>query len=146
MNALASIEALPAAPKGDFYTGAPALSSFQSVPSGCDVTPMGGMVAIFDVRWSEIQEGGYYVVESQHPVGGMSWETCDQINRSKAPADPRVRLKTARRVVRATRRETTSGAWWFVQEGGFQDGPIADWAVGYNVVGEVVGIYRPDAG
>ncbi len=142
MNALALTHPTPANCEDEFGAGAPSLSVFDHVPKGHDVVPLGGLVAIFDSQWREIEEGRYYVVESQAPVSGMGWEAYDQFNEGHAPGEPRVRIKTSRYVIRAVRRPTTGNAWWFVLESGFHDGPIADWAVGHNVVGEVVGIYR----
>lgn len=73
----------------------------------------------------------------------MTWETYDWMNARHGPGEPRVMIKTSRRVVKATRREDTGDAWWFRHESGFSDGPYADWTAGRDFVGEVIGIYRP---
>ena len=143
MNALAVANSTPITVADEFEAGAATLRSFDRVPPPFDVVPLGGMVAVFDPRWSNIVEGRFYVIESQRPVGGMSWETYDQFNRAHGPGEPRVRIATTRRVIRAVRKERTGDDWWFIQENGFADGPIMDWAAGHNIVGEVVGIYRP---
>lgn len=141
MNALAIPCGAPAPTQNDFATGAAKLRSFDRVPPPFDVVPLGGVVAVYDPRWFDIVEGRYYVVESQNPPGGMGWQAYD--DHVRRYDGPRTLLKTTRRVIRAIRREQTGDAWWFVHERGSADGPIKDWAAGHNVVGEVVGIYRP---
>lgn len=128
----------------EFRDNAPPLRSFGRVPPSFGTVPLSGMVAIYDPRWFEIAEGRFYVVESQHPPGGMGWQTYDEhTRRYDRDGGHRTLLKTERRVIRAMRRPATGTAWWFIQESGFADGPIHDWAVGHNVIGEVVGMYRP---
>ncbi|XAP76978.1 hypothetical protein ABC955_10280 [Citromicrobium bathyomarinum] len=144
MSALAIADRAIASPEDEFAPGAYSLRSFDHVPESFDVVPLRGMVALADPRWYEIAEGRYYVIETQHPPGGMGWETFDDcVRRRGSDGGPRPLLKTSRRVVRAVRRTATGDAWWFIHESGFADGPIKAWAVGHNVVGEVVGIYRP---
>lgn len=145
MNALAHPQYALAGQTDEFSADAPTLEAFDRVPAGCDVVPLCGMVAIFHPSWHEVREGSYYVTESQLPAGGMGWETYDQFNAKVGAGEPRVRIKTARSVVRATRRPQADDAWWFVMESGFRDGPVANWAAGYNIIGEVIGIYRPRA-
>ena len=128
----------------EFSSGTHSLRTFEHVPEGFDVVPVGGMVAVSDPRWYEIAEGSFYAIETQHPQGGMGWETYDDcVRRRGGDGGPRPLLKTSRRVVRAVRRAATGDAWWFTHESGFADGPIKAWAGGHNVVGEIVGIYRP---
>ncbi len=141
MNAIALAESALAKTDDEFEAGAAKLRSFDRVPPPFDVVPLNGMVAVFDPRWYDIVEGRFYVVESQHPPGGMSWSTYD--DHVRRYEGPRTLLKTKRRVIRATRRKNTGSAWWFVHENGAGDGPLKDWAAGHNVVGEVVGIFRP---
>ncbi|MBH1944429.1 hypothetical protein I5L01_09305 [Erythrobacter sp. YJ-T3-07] len=144
MSALAVATSKLAMPNGEFSSGTHALRIFDRVPSGHDVVPLCGMVAVSHPKWLEMVEGGFYVVETQHPPGGMVWQTYDEhVQRYDMDGGPRTLLKTSRRVIRAVRREATGDAWWFIHESGFADGPIKAWAVGHNVVGEVVGIYRP---
>lgn len=139
MNAIALAASAPDTTECEFEAGAATLRSFDSIPPPFDVVPLGGMVAVYDPRWFDIVEGRFYVVESQHPPGGMGWETYD--DHVRRYEGPRTLLKTTRRVIRAARREHTGDAWWFIHERGSADGPIKDWAAGHNIVGEVVGIY-----
>lgn len=124
-----------------------ALHFFSEVPKrGHYVVALCGMVAVYESDWREVVEGGLYVVERQHPPGGMSWETYDRFNRQHGPGEPRCRIITSREVIQARRLEAQPDAWWFVLPGGSYDGPLADWALGYSIVGKVVGIYRPAFG
>ena len=119
------------------------LRLFNSIPEDHDVVPLKGRVMVFDpnaLHREEIVDGGLYVVENQHPVGGMSWETYDRFNQT---SEPRVRIKTSRRVVRTVRRENVPNQWWQVLPSGYHDGPFPDWSVTLNMVGKVVGIYIP---
>lgn len=144
MSALALAQPVAATTGDGFHSDALKLESFARIPPGFDVVPLSGMAAVFNPKWSDIIEGRYYVVESQQPTGGMSWHLYDEhVLRCDRDGSPRTLLKTTRRVVQAIRRENTGTAWWFVHESGFSDGPIKDWAVGHNIVGEVVGIYQP---
>lgn len=120
------------------------LRSYSAIPNDLEVVSLAGMVAVYSSCWSEITEGNYYVTESQRPPGGMTWQAYDEhVRRYETEGWPRTHLETKRRVIRATRRKHTGNAWWFIHERGSADGPIKDWAVGHNIVGEVVGIYRP---
>ena len=141
MNALARL----AGPVANSFTADPlTLRIFGEVPDSCDVVPLRGLVAVYDTDWRFVRDGGLYVVERQTPVGGMSWETYDRFNREHGPREPRCRIKTSREVVQVRRRPGDSDpSWWLVLPSGFHDGPIADWALGHNFVGEVLGLYRP---
>lgn len=124
------------------------LRVFTSIPEHHhDVTALLGLVVVYDTDTlcrEDIQEGALYVVEDHRPVGGMSWEIYDRLNREHGPREPRVRIKTSRRVIRAVRCEHDPGLWWQVLPSGHRDGPIYDWAMAHNFVGKVVGIYRPN--
>lgn len=125
------------------------LRLFTSIPKyHHDVAALLGLVVVYetDTLYREgVIEGALYVVENQHPVGGMSWETYDEFNRRHGPREPRVRIKTSRRVIRAARRGNGPDNWFQVQPSGYPDGPYYDWAVCQNMVGKVVGIYSPSA-
>lgn len=123
------------------------LRVFSSIPENHhDVVPLLGMVAVYEtdtLRRDGVIDGALYVVEDQRPVGGMSWETSDRLNRELGPGQPRSRIKTRRRVVRAVKCPGDPSSWFHVQPGGYPDGPIVDWAVAHNFVGRVVGVYEP---
>lgn len=141
MNAIALPHA--AAAEDEFSQSVQSLSLLDRVPPGCDVVPLAGMVAVYDTKSHDLREGRYYVIERQRPASGMSWATYDRFNHEHGPGEPRTQLDTSREVVRAVRRPQTGDAWWFVLESGFANGPIKAWAAGHDLVGEVVGIYRP---
>jgi hypothetical protein len=124
------------------------LCVFSTVPQHHhDVTTLLGMVLVYETDTlclEGIKEGAYYVVEDQHPVSGMSWELYDRCNREHRPREPRVRIKTSRRIVRAVRRTQEPDLWWLALPSGFHDGPYEDWVVAGNMVGKVVGVYQPN--
>lgn len=124
-----------------------ALRVFSTVPEDHhDVAICLGMVLVYEtdtLTRDGIEDGALYVVEDQRPPSGMSWEIYDRLNRSFWPDQPRVRLKTTRRVVRAVKRIGDPEQWWQVQSSGYRDGPFAGIYVAQNMVGKVVGIYRP---
>ena len=124
------------------------LRVFSSVPEfHHDVAALLGLVFIYETDGlcrKGIEDGALYVVEDQRPVGGVSWETYDQFNRGHGPREPRVRITTSRRVVRAIRRQDHPDHWWQVLPSGFHDGPFPDWSMTHNMVGKIVGLYRPE--
>lgn len=124
------------------------LQVFTSIPEHRhDVVSLLGLVMVYEtdaLDYEAIQEGAFYVVEDQHPVGGMNWETHDRLNREHGPSAPRSRIRTSRRVIRAVRCHHDPSLWWQVLPSGHCDGPIPDWSMAHNFVGKVVGIYRPD--
>lgn len=137
-----------AAPETEaFAENAQDLAAYNFVPCGCDVVPLGGLVAIFDrdtLRREEITEGAYYVRERQRPRASMPWsnwlalETQDATPRS-GPASP---LQIEREVVRAIRWRC--GDQWALQSAeGYTDGPFYDWAFGHDFIGKVIGLYQP---
>ncbi|WP_126174355.1 hypothetical protein [Altericroceibacterium xinjiangense] len=146
-TALASAASLPVliAAKEDFsFNG---MRIFTSIPDyHYDVAALRGMVIVYDrecLSRDPIKEGNFYVVESQYPVGGMSWEMWLELERGDrtSRAQPSSPLRTRREVVEAVRRD---GRWWHRLPSGFHDGPFQEWAVAHQMVGKVVGLYRPD--
>lgn len=59
MNALAHPQTAIVPVGAGFEGDSPELATFDHVPRGCDVVPLGGMVAIFDRRWQDIGEGRF---------------------------------------------------------------------------------------
>jgi len=112
-----------------------------------DVTALLGLVLVYETDTlcrDGLEEGALYVVESQHPVAGMSWETYDRFNLKRDPREGRVRLETKRRVVRLIRPERDPKHWYHVLPSGWHDGPFIDeWRAAQDFVGKVVGIYVP---
>lgn len=125
------------------------LRVFHSIPDNShDVVSLLGMVVVYEtdtLARDGLIDGALYVIEDQRPVGGMNWETCDRLNRERGPGQPRYRIKTRRRVIRAVKHPNDPCAWFHLQPGGYPDGPIYDWAVADNFVGRVVGIYKTEA-
>lgn len=122
------------------------LRVFRSIPNDHDVVALRGAVAVFDtsaLHYEEVEEDSFYVVENQRPVGGMSWETYDQLNAERGARQARARIQTERRVVRARRCDHDPSLWWQIQSSGYRDGPFTDWTVSHSMIGKVVGIYRP---
>lgn len=124
------------------------LRVFTSIPEHHhDVTTLLGLVIVYetDALCREgVKEGGLYVVESQQPVGGMTWDIYDRLNRERGPREPRARIKTSRRVIRAVRCDHDPELSWQILPSGYRDGPFHDWAMAHDFVGKVVGIYRPN--
>jgi hypothetical protein len=123
------------------------LRVFTSIPlHHHDVVALSGFVVVYEtdsLGREGVNEGSLYVVEDQRPVGGMSWELYDRLNREYGPRDPRVRVSTSRRVIRAVKRDSDASHWWHVHPSGFHDGPFPDWAAAHTMVGKVVSVYRP---
>lgn len=142
----APIANLPAEAPADF--GLLDLRIFDSIPRhNHDVVVLRGIVAVYatDVIGREgILENAYYVRESQHPYSGMSWDQWLrlEVEDRRPRSQPRGALRTRRQVVRAIRWPRT-GDWALRLESGTVDGPYHDWAFGADLIGKVVGIYRP---
>lgn len=127
------------------------LRIFTSVPAGHDVTPLAGMVAVYDtdaLYRAEIVEGALYVVERQYPVSGMNFglwlrrELEDNSPRSQ-PVSP---LRTSREVVQMVRGPKDTSHWYRRLPSGFHDGPFPEWSAGQGMVGKVVGLFQPSHG
>ena len=126
------------------------LRVFESIPPlDHDVVVLGGIVAVFDTQLPHIEgivEGAYYVRESQHPVANMSWEQWLRLERddpdSHRRAQPRSPLKVTREVVQAIRWPHADN-WALRLASGGVDGPYHEWAFGTDLIGKVVGIFRP---
>jgi len=128
------------------------LRVFTSIPRyHHDVVVLRGMVVVFETdgrcREGFIQEGSFYVRESQYPVANMSWDSwldmeCERRAKYKG-LQPRSPLSIRREVVRAV-RWPRSDNWALRLSSGFTDGPYHDWAFGCDLIGKVVGIYHPD--
>jgi hypothetical protein len=127
----------------------PELRVFTSVPEHHHgIVALRGAVVVYEtdaLSREGVLDGAYYVVENQHPPAGMrmdrwlegEWEGSDR------RAQPRSPLNVSRRVVQLVRCAERPGHWWQLQTSGFSDGPYPDWSVCFNLVGKVVGIYRP---
>jgi len=118
-----------------------------------------GEVAVFDEQWTAngrsypepiFDEGGIYVTEYQRPGGGMSWEMWND-NATKYGA--RARLDIRRSMVRVARsRWRGCEDKWMIHplartsRGAFlcSDGPYDEFLLACQVIGKVVGIYRPN--
>jgi hypothetical protein len=137
----------PAAPEAASFDIA-CLQIFSEIPAfHHDVVALSGMVAVYDYEClgrEGIEEGGFYVRESQHTPAAMSWDrwlTAELQDRTPR-CQPRSPLKVRREVVRAFRCPQT-GNWALQLASGFIDGPYHDWSFGTDLIGKVVGIYLP---
>jgi hypothetical protein len=148
MNALALIESAAPALLPEFQPHR--LPVFASIPAyHHDVAVLHGMVVVYDtdtLAKEGVQEGSFYVKETQYPVAGMRWESwlrleCEDQHRDRR-AQPRSPLKTRREVVQAVRLR---GSWFLRLASGFNDGPVEEWSLGHDFVGKVVGVYDPSA-
>ena len=127
----------------------PRMQIFTHVPEHRDsgIVVLEGMVFVFDrhlVRVEGFLEGSFYVREHQRPVAGMSWETHDRLNREHG-RQMRSRIDVDREVVQAIRWPSAK-EWALRLASGFVDGPYYDWGFGHDLIGKVVGIYRPETG
>lgn len=119
---------------------------FTSIPEHHhDVVALGGIVAVYETDTlcrEPIRDGAFYVVESQYPVGGMSWQSWLDLETAHGSprAQPHTPLKTRRRVIKAVWRKDR---WWHALPSGFHDGPFDEWAVAFSFVGKVAGVYQP---
>jgi len=128
---------------------------FDSVPDHRDfgIVALKGLVAIYDttsIYREGIIEGSFYVRENQRPAGHRPWQDWlrDEISHPERNVGPHSPLTTSREVVRAVRwprSDKDSDNWAFRLASGFTDGPYYDWWFGRDVIGKVVGIYRPQA-
>lgn len=124
------------------------LRIFTSIPKyHHDVVAMHGLVVVYDtgcIGREGIQIGKLYVREHQRPYAMRNWEEWlkhewDERERRCGPA---VRLRTNREVVQAIHWPREDGLSLRMASGGV-DGPYHDWAFGTDLIGKVVGIYRP---
>lgn len=140
---------VPAPAAGRFTL--PGLQIFDRVPEHCGVAALQGAVVVYDpdiLHREEVQEGAFYVRESQRPAALMQWETWLRLEVQEqfcSPgSQPRSPLRTAREVIQLVRRPVGEpDRWWHRLASGFLDGPYYDWAFALNLVGKVVGIYLP---
>ena len=122
------------------------LRVFDAIPPHRhDIVTLAGAVIVYETDClcrEPIEDGGIYVIESQHPVAGMSYQAwLDREAANPAPrAQPDSPLKTRREVVQVVQKK---GHWWQVQPSGFHDGPFSEWTIAHNMVGKVAGIYQP---
>lgn len=128
------------------------LRIFTSIPDHRDIgiVALHGMVVIYDekpIQLEGIVDGSFYVRESQHPAAAMDWERwllaewkCEYRARNGQPSSL---LKTRREVVKAMRWPYADN-WSVRLSSGHIDGPYHGWAFGRDLVGKVVGLYRPD--
>lgn len=137
----------PISPSCDFdFDG---LAIFRHIPDNDDfgIAALHGFAVIYDqspLCREGIIAGSLYVRESQQPEACMSWDRwLEEELRDRAPRrQPPGRLKTRRQVVQAIRWR--DGEHWAVRlASGAIDGPYCDWAFGTDLVGKVVGVYRP---
>lgn len=123
------------------------LRIFTSIPRHQhDVVAMHGLVVVYDtdcIGREGIQFGKLYVREHQRPYAMRNWE--DWLKHEWAERDrrcgPAVRLRTNREVVQAIQHRNGGPALRMATGG--VDGPYYEWAFGSNLIGKVVGIYRP---
>ena len=160
MSALATIE-----PDAEWQRIA--LRIFPSIPPrhGVHAVEMNsvmfraGEVAVYDELWaSERQKNGpvdtllepgcIYITETQRPVAMMSWEQWNE----RGTKYGRSRLQTRRSIVRVERsRWKGAEDCWMIhplasQSGGVfhcSDGPYDEIHLVDQIIGKVVGIYRP---
>ena len=128
------------------------LRVFTSIPAHHhDIIAFRGAVLVFctDFRCCHetVEEGALYVRESQRPAANMLWESwlrleCEEAFRYRNHC-PRSPLKIVREVVQAVRWPRRD-AWALRLASGFVDGPYKDWAFGTDLVGKIVGVYRPN--
>lgn len=149
-TAIQCIEHPAPAPLPEFHPAS--LKVFRSIPAyHHGIVALRGAVIVYetDTLYREgVQDGSFYVVESQYPPANMAWESwlwaeCEDEHKHRR-AQPRSPLKTSREVVQAIRCPGGEDRWWYRLPSGFTDGPIQGWSIGHNFVGKVAGIYRPE--
>ena len=123
------------------------LQVFDTIPRyNHDVVPMHGLVIVFDklaFRYEGFIEGKLYVRENQRPAANLRYDSWLDLEREYGqPAGPSSPLVTHREVVRYVTHAPT-GLPALRMDSRFVDGPYQEWAFGRNLVGKVVGIYRP---
>lgn len=128
------------------------LSIFTAIPNhrDVDVVGMNGMVIVFDKRLhllSDLQEGALYVREFQRPPSNMAWRNWLNLELEHEGQEgrhsPFSSLNIVREVVQAV---TYMGGPAMRLASGFIDGPYKEWSYGSDLIGKVVGIYRPGGG
>jgi hypothetical protein len=125
------------------------LRVFTSIPRyHYDVVAMRGLVVVYDrecLGREGIQMGKLYVRENQLPPSSMPWdqwlksEWAEREDRHK----PYSRLTVRREVVLAFTHPRHGGPCVRL-DSGHVDGPYHEWAFGMDLIGKVVGIYRPE--
>ena len=127
----------------------PDMRIFDTIPihDDYDVVAVRGAVAVLDrviVRREGVLDGSFYVRESQRTPACMPWDDWHrrELEDQSHGVRLRSRLKIRREVVRAI-RWPHGDCWALRLASGFVDGPYHDWAFGSDLIGKVVGIYRP---
>ena len=126
------------------------LHIFTSIPRyHHDVVALRGLVVVFDtecLRREGIQMGKLYVRQNQSPPSSMAWE--EWLKQEWADRErrhgPVSRLRISREVVLAFAHPRHGGPCVRL-DSGYVDGPYHEWAFGMDLIGKVVGVYRPDA-
>lgn len=146
---VAMLPALPAVAPDEFDLRS--FKIFGRIPDHPDfgIVALRGAVLVYDesdLHREGVVEGALYVRESQHPTACMDWERWLDLERDDARrsrrAQPSSPLKTRREVVQAV-RAAAGDRWGLRLASGAIDGPYYEWAFGRNLVGKIVGIYRP---
>lgn len=145
MGALQRITGAAIAPPPSFAAASLSLQAFETVPRGMGIATVAGEVVVYadDLSRTGPIENAYYVVEYQSLPGGMSWETFRRIESE--------RITTSREVIRLERRAVNlpgdqhkTEMWQYRHFGNFWvTGPLPDHRVCDQIVGRVVGIFRP---
>jgi hypothetical protein len=130
------------------------MAIFATIPAhGYGIVVLRGMVAVYDteiLHREDVQEGAFYVRESQRPPSCLPWVTwlreavADEAeHRTVGPHSP---LVIRREVVQAIRWPYPED-WALRLEGGsWVDGPYREGAFGRDLVGKVVGLFIPGPG
>lgn len=148
MNALAMTRALPVATAPDFDFDDHRLRIFTHVPAhDHGIVALRGIVVVYDTQalhYEGVTEGAYYVRESQYTPAGMSWESWLQAEWQTRDrrVSPYSRLTSRREVVQAIHWPRPD-SWALRLASGAVDGPYIDGLFGFDLIGKVVGIYRP---
>lgn len=126
------------------------LRIFADIPRhNHDVVPMHGLVIVFDrlaIHHEGFVEGRLYVRESQRPTSNMSFASWVDIERQYGnPAGPSSPLVTRREVVQFIKHPRHGGPSLRLARG-FVDGPYKEHTFGRDLIGKVVGVYRPQTG
>lgn len=149
-NAISIIQGAAVTPSPEFHPAN--LKVFRSIPSRHhDIVVLRGAVIVYETDTlcrEGVQDGAFYVLESQHPAANMQWESwlrreCEDGDKHRR-AQPKSPLTTRRKVIQALRCPSGEDRWWHRLPSGFTDGPIHGWSIGHNFVGKVVGIYCPE--
>ena len=143
------LPALPAVIAAEFDVGD--FQVFREIPEDRDVgiVSLRGAVLVYDagpLHREGILDGAYYVREHQRPTASMQWKQWLELEYGdavKGSHGPTGLLRTTREVVQA-RRMPVGDRWGLRLASGITDGPYHDWAFGRDLVGKVVGMYRPN--